>query len=148
MKTATCILLSFIGFFNCTGQSKQEKNEMLIDQFFKYMLNDQISEERIITELFSINKLDKDKVNFVTDHLKMVRQSLINMNTQMTDLKVIPFSKAPEESKRVVISDDDKANSYFVYHKEEPPIPILIKNNKIASFSIMDKGTRRYFVEY
>lgn len=148
MKTVFYLILCSFIIVTCTGQSKFESDKVIINQFFEALLNSEISDDKIISEFMNLEKADQSKIDFVRNHISSIRQELTNLKITSTDLKVIRYSDVKKEMRKIVVSEDKMGDVYLVYHKQEPPIPILIKEKKIGAFSVMDKGTRSYFIEY
>lgn len=148
MKTAFYLILCLFIIVTCTGQSKVDSDKMIINQFFEALLNSKISDDKIISEFMDLEKADQTKIDFVRNHIILIRQELANLNITSSDLKITKYTDVKKEMRKIVVSEDKLSEAYLVYHKQEPPIPILIKGKKIGAFSIMDKGTRSYFIEY
>jgi hypothetical protein len=143
--------ISFVYFFflivvvNCSAQMKDE--EKLANNFINSLFDDHVKSESV-AERFLKYKHDENGKRFITNYINLIRADLKKEGIKLGNLKIVNFQNAKEQLKELEgIDQIDKNQIYAVLNNNELLFPLLLQENKVVSFTTMNKG-KRFFIEY
>jgi hypothetical protein len=148
-----CILFaSVILHVNCMGQMK-EKQKMAND-FIGALLDDSQKSQSIAERYVKYNK-NEASPKFLISHIDAIKDDLKKQEIKLSDLQVVSFKnaiasseKARDKIKSIVTTNENDGDLFAVLNKDEMLFPIKITDQKVVSFSTMNKGGKRFFIEY
>jgi hypothetical protein len=142
MKACIILLLQIIFNFNTVEQIEDTTR---VESFVLNLSDKQISIDEIAAKYFDI---DENKKRSLKTHLQLVREELVKLEIDKNKIKIIRYLNAPEKMKNLVVDEKESLNLYYVLYRENPLFPVLIENEKITSFSTLDKGGRNFLINY
>jgi hypothetical protein len=140
----------------CTGQmSDKTSREKIANDFIVSLLNDTLKSETI-AEQYVKYRHDEKTTKIVVWYIDGMKQYAEKKITSLDNLKIVRFKKAADSSQKtndilntlMVNNESEKDDIFVVLKNNEFLFPIRFDGNRIASFSTMDKGTRRYFIDF
>jgi hypothetical protein len=140
----------------CTGQmSDKTSREKIANDFIVSLLNDTLKSETI-AEQYVKYRHDEKTTKIVVWYIDGMKQYAEKKITSLDNLKIVRFKKAVDSSQKtndilntlMVNNESEKDDIFVVLKNNEFLFPIRFDGNRIASFSTMDKGTRRYFIDF
>jgi hypothetical protein len=140
----------------CSGQmSDKTSREKIANDFIVSLLNDTLKSETI-AEQYVKYRHDEKTTKIVVWYIDGMKQYAEKKITSLDNLKIVRFKKAVDSSQKtndilntlMVNNESEKDDIFVVLKNNEFLFPIRFDGNRIASFSTMDKGTRRYFIDF
>ena len=143
MKTAKilvyCLFVSVL--LNC---EKSRDIEKIVIPFVNALLNDSLKAEALAERyLMYENKLDLFKLQ-----VAFLREKSRTEGIEINDLKIVDLEDASEKLTGLQISEEERDQVFVVLYKGELLFPIKIRENKVESISVMNKGGRRFFMTF
>lgn len=141
-KFGAAVVLAMLLAISC----KDDDAKTLIKNFTEAICNDKLTYDEVINNFL---KSDVDKTDFLINHLSLAREELRTREIKMEKIEIVNYEGGIKNRKMdpIETSNEKKSNVYFVIYNGEFLMPILIEKNRILSFSTMNKGGRRYFLE-
>jgi len=127
----------------CTSQPNETASK-----FVEGLLNEKLTTDEIVAAFLNVNTVDKLKISQIKTHLGEARKELKSKHVSIKNVKIVSYSEIPERERNIVIDQEDIGKIYFAYYTDKEFIPLLIQNNKVLAFATMDKGGKKYFMEY
>ena len=119
-------------------------------KFVESFLNEKVSTDVIVATLLNVTTTDKDKIMLIKWHLEEARKELRSKKVKLENVRIVSYGEIPEHERSIVTDQDQKeiGNIYFVYYTDKEFIPLLIRSDKVLAFATLDKGGRKYLMEY
>lgn len=134
-----CLFVSVL--LNC---EKSRDIEKIVIPFVNALLNDSLKAEALAERyLMYENKLDLFKLQ-----VAFLREKSRTEGIEINDLKIVDLEDASEKLTGLQISEEERDQVFVVLYKGELLFPIKIRENKVESISVMNKGGRRFFMTF
>lgn len=146
-KFSAIVLVCTASLASCVAQSKRNQ-EMIIEDFVNSLADSSITNDEIREKFLIVKKMDQADLDFINLHLSYAREELAKNKIGGDKIKIVPYGDLKEDEKLIIVSKERIRNVYLVYYNNTSMIPILLENNRITAFATLDKGGRKYFMEY
>ncbi|TDS15891.1 hypothetical protein B0I21_102208 [Sphingobacterium paludis] len=134
---------------HCQEQSKEDLDFAVIDSFLTDLDDPSFRADVILSKHILIEQTDTDEgYDYLEASINEIRLNL--QSKQLDQIEAIPFHKLPKKETRD-IDPEGKSTSdmYFLFYKGRQMLALYLKNDKIASFTLVSKGNNlAHFVTY
>lgn len=139
MKNLSLILFLFtILQVNCKGQQHEMKQVEIITNFID-KVKAGISNDILIEKFLAVSDQSKKNLEFVNLQLDGLRDKLKTIDS-------VRVSKYDSQSVQLILSHNEEDRVFLVSGKTMEVVPILMKGDRISSFSTINKSGKRIFL--
>jgi hypothetical protein len=146
LRDSSCFLLLLVISTHCVGQKTDE--ERLVNKFVGALLDETTTSESIADQFIRYRHDEKGR-SFIIPYIDTIRTYLKKVEPKVQNLRIVKFNKAKDQLKDVIITEEQKEHIYAVLNNDDRLLlPLLMENNKVVSFTTLDKGKRLVFMSY
>ncbi|KGE15202.1 hypothetical protein [Sphingobacterium deserti] len=147
------IALTFLVLSTAMGhgqeQSKQDRDFSLIDSFLTDVDDASVRPDVILSKHVLIEKTDTDEgYDYLEASISEIRLNV--QSKELNEIEAIPFRELPKKETRDIDPEGKSTDDmYFLFYKGRQMLALYLKENKIASFTLVSKGNNvAHFVTY
>lgn len=112
--------------------------------FMEAMIDGDLSDSEIIEKYFIINMPSDENVQFVKSQLQLLRNIISEKKIKKGELRYVPYNK--DDHTDLVVTESSSGDIFIINYNSERLIPVLFQDNRINSFTTMNKGGKRFFI--
>lgn len=142
-------LLCFVAFAQESPAEKEKNNPTaLLKSFIEELANPNIAPDVIMSQYVLIAQPNDEIYDYLEARLEEIRINLLSKDIE--NIVYTTFQEVPrKETKDIDLEGLNADNIYFLYYNHKQLLGVYIKDNQIASVSLVSKGNNKaHFVLY
>lgn len=151
MRILLILTLSLLCYTTSAQDHKEVNKEdsiTIIHRFIEKLANPNIATDVIMSQYLLVNHPSDEIYDYLEARLEEIRLNLSSKNLE--DISYKSYQELPhKETKDIDLENINPQNIYFLYYNNKQILAIYIKDQHIASVSLVAKGNNKaHFVLY
>ena len=141
------VFQSFTGYAQ-TDTTQQHTDLPVIKDFVEMLSNDTVQTDVILSNFIIVENPNDELYDYLLASLQEIRINLMSKNIEQ--IEYTSFNEMPRKEIQDIDLENLNANHiYFLHYKKRQMLALYLKENKIASFTLVSKGNNKaHFVLY
>jgi hypothetical protein len=129
----------------CKSQSVSDQIR-ICKNFVESLMDEKQSNTNIIETYIILDKTSQSNIEFVNSQIESLRNTFKSKSIDRTKLSYVQLNDAQEFD--LMISEEQMGYVIIVKYEGKVLFPLLFKSGMINSFTTMNKGGKRIFINY
>lgn len=131
-----------------TTTVQQDSARQIIEKFVQDLNNPALANDVILSQHILLQQpLTDEFFEYLSYSIATLRLNI--QQKDLSQLRYIPFIKLPKKDIRDIdLEGNDPQAIYFIKYRDKLVFPVLLKDGKIKSFTLVSNGEYAHFINY